>query len=58
VTYEVSADSDGIVTITVAGEPDIRAVPALESERTGDHGGPRMPSTARLRRTDGARELR
>jgi hypothetical protein len=30
----------------------------LDSERAGDHAAPRIPSTARRRRTDGARELR
>jgi hypothetical protein len=31
---------------------------ALDSKRAGDHAARRIPSTARRRRTDGARELR
>jgi ABC-type transporter Mla MlaB component len=31
VRYDFSADSDGTVTISLAGELDIRAVPALEA---------------------------
>lgn len=30
-TYEVSADSDGTITISIAGELDFRASPALEA---------------------------